>query len=123
MWLIARSCFARARTRGLHTKASAMASYMVAAGQRGVHRKTATANVVDTVTFTDNVEQVEIINDGSAALYVTVDGQPPTVAGPHTDELPAGGPSSRTIAAPAFTGAMVLLVSDGAPAYSVARLS
>jgi hypothetical protein len=103
-----------------------MAAYTVAAGAIGVHAKTLAANTVDTVTFTDDVDWVEIISDGAAAVYVTVDGSTPTVAGGGTWEMPAGVQSVLTLPSPqpfATRAESVALISAGAAKYGVRAAS
>jgi hypothetical protein len=100
-----------------------VASYTVAADLHGAYAKTLVANTVDTVTFTDDIDRVEITSNGAAAVYVTVDGTTPTVAGAGTFELPAGAASVREIAVPTAGGTVVKLISAGTPVYSVAETS
>ncbi len=96
-----------------------MASYSVPTNRRGVHAKTLAANTVDTVTFADDLGQVEVVSDGSAAIYVAMDGATPSVAGQNTDVLPAGVIGSRVIPSAAIGPTVVRLISDGTPTYSV----
>lgn len=96
-----------------------MAVYNVGTGKVGVHDKTLAANVVDAVNFADDPGEVEIVSDGAAKLYVTVDGTAPTVSGDATYLLPAV-PCSRVIAHPGDPRA-VKLISVGTPVYSVMR--
>jgi hypothetical protein len=100
-----------------------VASYTVAADLHGAYAKTLVANTVDTVTFTDDIDRVEVTSNGAAAVYVTVDGTTPTVAGAGTFELPAGAASVREIAVPTAGGTVVKLISAGTPVYSVAETS
>jgi hypothetical protein len=98
-----------------------MASYTVAAGKIGVYAKRAVASTVDTVTFAEDVQEVEIVTDGAAALYVTVDGSTPTVAGANTWLLPATASVRVLRAQVGNNGTVVKLISSGAPTYSVSR--
>jgi hypothetical protein len=82
-----------------------------------VHDKTLAANVADAVNFTDDPGSVEVVSDGAAKLYVTVDGSTPAVSGDTTYLLPAV-PCSRTIPHPGSPRA-VKLISAGTPMYSV----
>jgi hypothetical protein len=100
-----------------------VASYTVAAGERGVHNKTLVAATVDTVTFSEDLREIEILSDGAAAVFVTVDGSAPTVAGNNTDILPAGGMTARTLTSAPGGDTAVKLISSGAPTYSVVGLS
>ncbi len=96
-----------------------MPSYTVASGALAAHDKTLTAATVDTVTFTDATSVVEILSDGAARLYVTVDGTTPAVSGANTDLLVAGIASGVRIST---TGNIVKLISSGTPTYSVRRV-
>lgn len=92
----------------------------VATDERGVHAITTSANAVDTVTFTGrDCDAVEVISDGAADLYVTVDGSTPTVAGNTTDRLPSGAPSVRVLSVPTSGATQVQLKSSGTVKYSV----
>lgn len=98
-------------------------SYTVATGARGVQAKVLTATFVDTVTFTDHANQVEIVTDGTAAVYVTVDGSAPTVAGANTDVLISGSPCVRVVNVPSVDQPpIVQLISAGTPTYSVTEV-
>lgn len=96
-----------------------MANYSIAAGQRAVHDKTLVANTVDVVTVTPSVRQIEILSDGIAAIYVTIDGSTPTVSGSNTIKVPSGSASSTVVDTPATLGEVVQLISSGTPKYSV----
>lgn len=94
-----------------------MATYAVAEDTIAVHDKTLVASTVDTVTFHDTPQSVEVLTDGTAAIYVTVDGTAPTVGGANTLKLPAVI-SARTIKH-GNRGQPVKLISSGTPTYSV----
>jgi hypothetical protein len=101
-----------------------MASYTLADTDRGAYAKTLVAGTVDTVTFARSAESVEVVGDGTAAVYFTVgtvENPPtaPTVGGGPAFELPAGGPSVRTVPAPGAGAPVVKLISSGTPKYSV----
>jgi hypothetical protein len=111
-----------------------VAEYTVPAGHIGVHEKTAVAGSVDTVTFEVGAasapgwarrlpRQVEILTDGAAAMYVTVDGSTPTVAGSHCYPVPAAAGSTVIDVrdANAIDAVVVKLISSGTPVYSVSR--
>lgn len=94
-----------------------MATYTVAANERGVH-KTLVANTVDTVNFSKDCDRVEIINrDGAAELYFTTDGADPTVGGNNALMLPAAIGSYVATAVGGLS--VVKLIANGTPAYSV----
>lgn len=101
-----------------------MATYTVASGERGVHAKTLVANTADTVTFTGrDCNQVEVVSDGTAALYVTVDGvTTATVAGVKTDVLPTSVPSVRVLNVTIAGATVVSLISSGTTTYSVTEV-
>lgn len=98
-----------------------MAAYEVPAGHVGVHEKTLTAATVDTVTFTTDLPEVEVITDGTAAIYVAFGADAePTVAGTDCWQIPAG--SASAVIEPRSSGPTVVnLISAGTPVYSVAR--
>lgn len=105
-----------------------MASYSVGAGSIGAYDKTLVASTVDTVTFADDLDRVEIRSDGIASISVTVDGSTPTVAGAGTYKIPAtasataGKTSSvTTIEVPTAGGTVVKLISSGTPMYDVCK--
>ncbi len=110
-----------------------MASYTVANGKVGVHQKSLAAGVVDTVTFQLGAantpgwaavpKRVEILTDGTADIYVTVDGSTPVVADEGSYRIPAF-PGASVITVPASSPpspVVVKLISDGTPVYSVSR--
>lgn len=111
-----------------------MASYAVVMGKIGAHAKVLGAGVVDTVTFALGADQsvagwanvprrIEIITDGLADIYVTVDGSVPTVAGANCYRVPAL-PGSTFIGvedSDSQDPVVVKLISSGAPTYSVSR--
>lgn len=98
-----------------------MNRYTVSAQQIGVYEKTLPASQVDVVAFDDNVDEVEIVSDGTAAIYVTTRGDTdPTVGGQQCHMLPAM-PCARTIRIPGAGASIVKLISTGTPVYSVSR--
>jgi hypothetical protein len=100
-----------------------MASISLAAGKIAATAKTLTANTADTVTFADDLDQVEVSSDGTAALYFTVDGSTPAIGGDNCWELPAGALAARVVPVPTSGGTVVKLLSAGTPKYSVSRVS
>lgn len=98
-----------------------MATTAVTTGKIGAYALALTASTVDTVTFADNVSDVEVGSDGTAAVYFTTDGSTPTVGGQGTYVLPAGAIGVRTARTVVSNGATVKLISAGTPSYWVAR--
>lgn len=99
-----------------------MAAYTVPQGHVGAHEKQLAASTVDTVTFTGaDLAEVEILSDGSAAIYVRFGtGNNPTVAGTNCWQVPSGAGSAVLV--PHTSGDTVVnLISAGTPVYSVAR--
>jgi hypothetical protein len=94
-----------------------MAEYNVMADEVAVHDKTLAANVVDAVNFARDPQFVEILSDGAAKVYVTVDGTEPTVGGGNGYILPAV-PCARRLTHGGNPRA-VRLISAGTPMYSV----
>ena len=80
------------------------------------------ASTVDTVTFTDATQLVEVLGDGSAEIFATVDGTTPVVSGSHCYKIPAVL-SAIKIAVPNETAVVVKLISAGTPVYSVTSAS
>jgi hypothetical protein len=67
------------------------------------------------------VDEVEVIGDGVAEIYVTVDGGTPEIAGQWAWLLPAVF-SVRSLSSEANgLPTVVQLISDGAPTYHVLR--
>lgn len=107
-----------------------MADTNLTAGQHGAYDKTLTAATVETVTFDEDLDQVEIASDGRSAIYVTVDGTTPAVGGAGTYKIPAinGAAAStravsRIIEVPTSGDTVVKLIAAAAVGYDVARPS
>lgn len=111
-----------------------MATYTVTAGHIAAHDKTLVTSTVDTVTFqgtgagdvfegtpTGAATQVEVMTDGTAAVYFTTDGSTPTVSGANTYKIPASGGVSAMAVAPLVNNGdiVVQLISAGTPVYDV----
>jgi hypothetical protein len=90
-----------------------MANYSVT---RAKHA-TLTANVVDTVSLSEDFDSVEVVNRGSAELYFTAEGQQPAIGGDNTYIVMPGGGVTMQPATNNLT--VVKLVSPAATAYSV----
>ncbi len=110
-----------------------MANYPLSNGAVGAHAKVLTANTVDTVTFQAGTpgtpgwsrmpKKVEVMSDGLADVYFTVDGSAPTVAGANCYRLPAL-PGSLVVPvqdSEPTDPVVVKLISTGAATYSVSR--
>jgi hypothetical protein len=98
-----------------------MATHTVAAGEVGTAAFTLTADVVDTVTFTGtDANDVEVISDGAAAIWYTLDGSTPAANGAACYYVPAvASVDSRS---PRTSGATVVkLISSGTPVVRVQR--
>lgn len=97
-----------------------MATTTMTAGQISA-TATLSAATVDTVNFAVFTPYVEIVTDGAALMYVTVDGTTPTSGGANTYVLPASA-STRTIRLGPSLGKnpSVKLISAGTPVYWVA---
>lgn len=101
-----------------------MASYQVAASGYSSQDNTLTASTVDTVMFLASALSVEVMADGTAAVYVTVDGSTPTVSGANTFKLPpVGSWTALVLSVPTEGAPVVKLISAGTPVYSVSIAS
>lgn len=98
-----------------------MTAYAVAAGKVAVHDKALVAATADTVFFADDPAYVEVVTDGTAAIYVTVDASAPTVSGDNTYKVPAV--AGRYPIRHWRPGGVVKLISSGTPTYSVQSAS
>lgn len=96
-----------------------MANHTIASSEVGVHNVLLTATQVDVFTFAKDPGTIEVLSDGAAAIYVTVDDSTPTVGGTHTYKLPAV-PCARRISHKSSSAA-VKVISAGAPTISVTR--
>lgn len=83
------------------------------------------ASVADDLTFADEIHEVEILTDGTAAVWVTTDGSdaavPATNSGSTAVRIPATGAWTSTVLT--LSGSLVSLISAGTPVYSVHRAS
>ncbi len=100
-----------------------MAIHKIGRNEVGAHEVVLQANTVDTVEFASNLAKVEVVSDGSAATYFTVDGGTPAVKGTACFYLPAGAICSREVESKTNQPTVVQLISAGTPKYSVARVS
>lgn len=99
-----------------------MAEHQIAAGMVSAPAAKLTASTEEIFKFAQYVPVIEIITDGSAAAYVTIDGSVPTVGGANCYTLPAlacvrripwGG--NRT------EPPVVKVISSGTPTITVSR--
>jgi hypothetical protein len=97
-----------------------MAKYTVGKGEIGAHAKTLVADTVDEVVFAKGQGFIEVVSDGAAEIYFTVDAPAPTVGGAAAYYLPAL-PCSRTVPSPQPGETVVRLISAGTPKYSTAK--
>src|SRR5690242_1280724 len=94
--------------------------YTVAANDIAKHAFTLTANTVETVTFAGNIAAAEVISDGAAACFYTVDGSTPAVNGGNCYILPAGTTSVDTRRMDGSAD-VLKFISTGTPTLSVQR--
>ena len=100
-----------------------MTTYTVSAGHAGIEPYTTTASQVDTITFTDNVNNVQVISDGGAEVRVTIDGTTSPAIGSAgasspAYRMPAGTVSTLDVPLRASVDT-IKLVSSGAAVVSV----
>lgn len=97
-----------------------MAKYKVEKGQVGAHAKTLTPNTFDEIVFVDDQSFVEVVSDGAAELYFTIDAPAPAVGDAAAYYMPATvGVRNEPSPKPGET--VVRLISSGAVKYSVAK--
>lgn len=99
-----------------------MTSYEVGAAEVGVHSKTLAAGVVDSVTFAEDLREIEVMTSGASDIFVSFGDVVPTVNG------------NQCFRIQSLVGSVVLpvkqsgptkvnLISAGTPVYSVSRTS
>lgn len=96
-----------------------MATHTIAAADKSKQFALA-ASTVDTVTVDANTDTVTILSDGTAAVYFTVDGSTPTVAGINTLPIPAAVSTFEVGPRHGFAGTLKL-ISAGTPTLTVYR--
>lgn len=85
-------------------------------------RITLVPNQVATISFEQNIGADQVISDGSAAAFYTVDGSEPTLDGLNTFELPEGVHSvdeRDTTNLPGTPTDVIKIVSAGSPVVRV----
>lgn len=97
-----------------------MPDVTVAAGEVSSGEVVLAANTVSTVTFTDNIGAVTLVNTGSAMVWFTTDGGTPTVGGRNSRPLPAGSVDDGRATTNTASGDVVKLISSGTPTVIVA---
>lgn len=98
-----------------------MAEHTIAKGDLGAHNVTLTANTVEVVAFSEDLDEITIVAlDGTAAVYITVDGRTPTVGGAATRVMPAAI-GTMTLKDRITGPSVVKLISSGTPKVSVQR--
>lgn len=99
-----------------------MASHTIAAGAVAKHDVTLVASTVDTFTFAVDVDTVQIISNGAAAAYYTLDGSTPTVSGANCFALPASAGAVVDERQPKSGDVTVVkVISSGTPVISVVQ--
>lgn len=97
-----------------------MATYAVAtlSNEIGTPAFTMVADTVDTVTFDRDTAAIEIISDGAAEIWYTLDGSTPAVDGSKSFYLPAAPCVDR---GDRYSGATTVLkfISPGTPTVRV----
>ncbi len=96
-----------------------MATHTVASDSIASHDNALVAGTADTVTFAMQLRTVEVLSDGSAAIYIRTDGAPAAVSDAHCWKLPAGSVSAIRVPVSWGQNAIVSLISSGTPVYSV----
>jgi hypothetical protein len=98
-----------------------MADVDVAADQIAAHNVQLAAAQVKTVRFAEDLNSVDVISDGTAAVYYTLNGSTPAVAGSNCYLIPAGAIGVDTREPPTSGPTLVKLISEGTPVISVQR--
>lgn len=94
-----------------------MADHTVTAGAIGSPAFALTATAVSTVTFSDDVQSIEVISDGTAAVWWTCDGTTPAANVGYY--IPIVGVDERQ--PPTSGNTVVKLWSTGTPTVRVQR--
>lgn len=98
-----------------------MANVTVAVGEVSSGEVALTASTVSTVTFTENIGSVSLINADTTIVWFTVDGTTPTVGGRGSWPLPAGAVIENKSTVNSSGTDVVKLISSGTPTVIVTR--
>jgi hypothetical protein len=90
-----------------------MASYTVNISKHA----TLAANVIDTCTFSRDLDRVEVLNRGSAEIYLTAEGQTPSIGGDDTYVVAAG--AGLLVEPSSANNTIIKLISTVACPYSI----
>lgn len=90
-------------------------------GMVGAHAVQLTAGTVEEFRFVEDLDSIEVSTDGAAPAYVTVDGTPPTVAGPGTWPVLAAMGSAEFDVSNVAGPTVVKVISAGTPTVWVCR--
>jgi hypothetical protein len=74
----------------------------------------------DVVNFTSSYRRFEIVNMGTADIYVRSDGTAPTIGADNTEVVRAGEAATHQTAG-GYASSQVMLVSVGTPTYHLRR--
>lgn len=98
-----------------------MGTHVIARDEIGAHNVTLTASEVETFTFGEDLQSVDVISDGAAAVYFTLDGSEPTVEGANCYVIPGGFSGVDTRQPRTAQATVVKAISAGTPTVSVQR--
>lgn len=99
-----------------------MSVHKVGHDEVGAYELALSADTPEVVEFASNLARVEVVSDGSASIYFTVDGGAPAVKGTNCFYLPAGAICSREVESKTNRPTVVQIISAGSPICSVARV-
>jgi hypothetical protein len=100
-----------------------MATHTISTGQIAAsgHPFTLTANTVDTWTFSEDLNSVDIISDGLAPAFYTLDGSAPTVGGANSYLLLGSAITVDTRQPKVADVTVVKIISSSTPTVDVQR--
>jgi hypothetical protein len=95
---------------------------VLAAGDISTPTIALAAAAVDTVTFGNDCDMVEVFTpDGTSAISFTVDGSVPAAGAKNTYYVPAVANSALEVTVQTGGNTVVKLISTGTPSYRVTR--